>query len=122
MRLAWIAHAPASYDATFMARTAAAYVEQTPWTRRRLAAVRDLLEPQPGERVLDLGSAARAMTRPLSTLGAGFARTLAGVFRLERTARARVPALHYRLCLLGRRPPASTAADDAPPPGREPRP
>ena len=57
MRLAWIGRAPASYDATFMARMAGVYLDQTPWTRLRLAAVRDLLRPKPGERVLDLGSA-----------------------------------------------------------------
>jgi len=69
MRLAWIGRAPASYDATFMARMAGVYLEQTPWTRLRLAAVRDLLRPQPGERVLDLGSAGGAMTHFLSTFG-----------------------------------------------------
>ena len=69
MRLAWIGRAPASYDATFMGRMADAYLDQTPWTRLRLAAVRDLLRPQPGERVLDLGSAGGAMTHFLSTFG-----------------------------------------------------
>jgi len=246
VKLGWIGRAPASYDATFMARMAAAYLEQTPWTRLRLAAVRDLLEPQPGERVLDLGSAAGAMTHFLSTFGcraigvdaepgaveraarlfpsltfeladvtalpfsdesfekavaadlvehlddADFARMLVEVFRVlvpggvlaiytpnprhpievlkerdlvlarnethiglregpalvsalrragfaverdewraglfpilrtfERVAGARVPALRYRLCLVARRPPASTPADEAPPSAREPRP
>jgi len=69
MRLAWIGRAPESYDATFMARMAGVYLEQTPWTRLRLAAVRDLLRPQPGERVLDIGSAGGAMTHFLSTFG-----------------------------------------------------
>jgi cyclopropane fatty-acyl-phospholipid synthase-like methyltransferase len=69
MRLAWIGRAPASYDATFMARMAGVYLDQTPWTRLRLAAVRELLRPQPGERVLDLGSAGGAMTHFASTFG-----------------------------------------------------
>ncbi len=69
MRLAWIGRAPTAYDATFMARMAGVYLDQTPWTRLRLAAVRDLLRPQPGERVLDVGSAAGAMTHFLSTFG-----------------------------------------------------
>jgi SAM-dependent methyltransferase len=48
---------------------AAAYLEQTPWTRLRLAAVRDLVEPAPGLRVLDLGCAAGAVSHFLSTFG-----------------------------------------------------
>lgn len=69
MRLSWIGRAPASYDATFMARMAGVYLDQTPWTRLRLSAVRDLLRPQPGERVLDLGSAGGAMTHYMTTFG-----------------------------------------------------
>ena len=48
---------------------AAAYLEQTAWTRLRLEAVQALVEPHPGERVLDLGCAAGAISHFLSTLG-----------------------------------------------------
>jgi SAM-dependent methyltransferase len=67
VRLGWIGRAPLSYDSTFMARMAGVYLAQTPWTRLRLSAVRDMLRPEPGERVLDLGSAGGAMTHYLST-------------------------------------------------------
>jgi SAM-dependent methyltransferase len=62
--------APAEYDETFMDTMASAYLERTPWTELRLAAVRDLVEPKPGERILDLGCAAGAITHYLSELGA----------------------------------------------------
>jgi SAM-dependent methyltransferase len=69
MRLGFIGRAPSSYDESFMDRMAGAYLAQTPWTRLRLAAVRDLVEPQPGDRVLDLGSAGGAVTHFLTTFG-----------------------------------------------------
>src|SRR5919201_2903863 len=62
--------APAEYDDTFMETMASAYLERTPWTELRLAAVRDLVEPRPGERIVDLGCAAGAITHFLSELGA----------------------------------------------------
>lgn len=61
--------APSSYDDVFMDTMATEYLERTPWTELRLDAVRDLLDPQPGDRVLDLGCAAGAITHHLSTLG-----------------------------------------------------
>lgn len=61
--------APSSYDDVFMDTMATEYLERTPWTELRLGAVRDLLDPQPGDRVLDLGCAAGAITHHLSTLG-----------------------------------------------------
>jgi SAM-dependent methyltransferase len=69
MRLGLVGRAPSEYDDAFVANMARAYLEQTPWTRLRLAAVRDLVEPRPGERVLDLGSAAGAVTHFLATFG-----------------------------------------------------
>ena len=69
MRLGLVGRAPSTYDDAFMATMARAYLEQTPWTRLRLSAVRDLVEPRPGERVLDLGSAGGAVTHFLSTFG-----------------------------------------------------
>jgi SAM-dependent methyltransferase len=46
-----------------------AYTEQTRWTKLRLSAVLDLVEPHPGERVLDLGCTAGAVTHFLTTHG-----------------------------------------------------
>ena len=62
--------APSSYDDQFMDTMATEYLDRTPWTELRLDAVRDLLDPQPGDRVLDLGCAAGAITHYLSTFGA----------------------------------------------------
>ena len=61
--------APESYDERFVDTMASAYLEQTPWTRLRLDAVRDLVEPRGGERVLDVGCAAGAITDFLSRFG-----------------------------------------------------
>ena len=62
--------APSSYDEVFMDTMATEYLDRTPWTELRLEAVRDLLDPQPGDRVLDLGCAAGAITHYVSTFGA----------------------------------------------------
>jgi SAM-dependent methyltransferase len=62
--------APSSYDERFMDTMATEYLERTPWTELRLEAVRDLLGPQPADRVLDLGCAAGGVTHYLSTFGA----------------------------------------------------
>lgn len=69
MRLGLVGRAPSVYDDDFMSAMAGAYLDQTPWTQLRLAAVRDLVEPAPGDRVLDLGSAGGAVTHFLSTFG-----------------------------------------------------
>jgi SAM-dependent methyltransferase len=69
MRLGLIGRAPAEYDQRFMDKMASAYLAQTAWTRLRLGAVRDLVEPKRGDRILDLGSAAGAVTHFLSTFG-----------------------------------------------------
>jgi SAM-dependent methyltransferase len=61
--------APAEYDASFMTNMADAYLNDTAWSRLRLAAVRDLVDPKAGDRVLDLGCAAGSITHFLSTLG-----------------------------------------------------
>jgi SAM-dependent methyltransferase len=61
--------APAEYDDVFMERMASAYLERTPWTELRLAAVEELLEPHAGDRIVDLGCAAGAVTHFLSTFG-----------------------------------------------------
>jgi SAM-dependent methyltransferase len=61
--------APAEYDRAFMDTMAQAYLRQTPWTLLRLEVVRALVEPHAGERVLDLGCAAGAVSHFLSTFG-----------------------------------------------------
>ncbi|MBA2615967.1 MAG: class I SAM-dependent methyltransferase [Actinobacteria bacterium] len=96
MKLGLVGRAPAAYDDAFMAKMASAYLEQTPWTRLRLSAVRDLVEPAPGERVLDLGSAGGAVTHFLST----FACDVVGVDAEERAvglAASLFPMLRFEI-------------------------
>jgi SAM-dependent methyltransferase len=69
MRLPAFRRAPAEYDERFVDTMASEYLEQTPWTKLRLEAVRSLVEPAPGERVLDLGCAAGAISHFLAGLG-----------------------------------------------------
>jgi SAM-dependent methyltransferase len=61
--------APAEYDDEFVDRMASAYLERTPWTELRLAAVEEFVEPHAGDRVVDLGCAAGAVTHFLSGFG-----------------------------------------------------
>jgi SAM-dependent methyltransferase len=60
---------PAAYDDEFMDVMAGEYERRSAWTQLRLAAVEDLVRPEPGERILDLGCAAGAITHFLSTFG-----------------------------------------------------
>jgi len=69
MRLPAFRRAPAEYDERFVQTMASAYLERTPWSELRLEAVRSLAEPAAGERALDLGCAAGAVSHFLSTLG-----------------------------------------------------
>ena len=66
---ALIGRAPEAYDDVFMDTMAEEYLRKTRWTQLRLAAVEDLVEPHPGDRVLDLGCAAGAITHFLSGFG-----------------------------------------------------
>lgn len=93
MRLA-LRRAPASYGGAFVETMASAYLEQTPWTRLRLAAVRDLVEPRPGERVLDLGCAAGAVSHFLASKGCEVVGVDSEPLALE-TARAHFPDLRF---------------------------
>jgi SAM-dependent methyltransferase len=96
VRLGLLGRAPAEYDDRFVDSMASAYLDQTPWTRLRLSAVRDLVEPAAGERVLDLGCAAGAVTHFLST----YACDPVGVDAEPRaiaSARSLFPALRFEV-------------------------
>lgn len=95
MRLAF-GQAPASYDEDFMSTMARAYLDQTPWTRLRLDAVRELVEPSPGDRVLDLGCAAGATSHFLSTFRCETVGIDAEPLAVER-ARALFPGLRFEV-------------------------
>jgi SAM-dependent methyltransferase len=70
-----IRKSPAEYDERFMQAMASAYTEGTPWTLLRLDALRELLDPQPDDRIVDLGCAAGALTDFFS----GFGATVTGI-------------------------------------------
>jgi SAM-dependent methyltransferase len=61
--------ADSSYSPQFMDAMEGEYERRSPWTLMRLANVRELVDPQPGDRVLDLGCATGAMAHYLSTFG-----------------------------------------------------
>jgi len=73
---------------------AGAYAEQTRWTKLRLAAVQDLVEPKEGERVLDLGCTAGAIAHFLSTFGCEAVGVDAEPRAIER-ARSLFPELRF---------------------------
>ena len=103
MRLPAFRKAPAEYDERFMDTMAAAYLERTPWTELRLEAVRALVEPQPGQRVLDLGCAAGAVSHFLSTLGCETVGVDAEPLAVDK-ARELFPDLHFQLANVARLP------------------
>jgi SAM-dependent methyltransferase len=107
-----VGRAPASYDAAFMAAMARAYLDQTPWTRLRLTAVRDLVEPRPGERVLDLGCAAGAVTHFLSTFACEPVGVDAEPLAIE-TAATLFPALRFEVADVTRLPFADSSFEKA---------
>ena len=103
MRLPAFRKAPPEYDERFMDTMAAAYLERTPWTELRLEAVRALAEPQPGERVLDLGCAAGAVSHFLSTLGCETVGVDAEPLAVDK-ARELFPDLQFQLANVARLP------------------
>ena len=63
MRLAFIRTSAADdYGDEFQSAMASEYEQGTPWTRMRLENVRLLVDPRPGDRVLDIGTAAERST------------------------------------------------------------
>jgi SAM-dependent methyltransferase len=86
---------PSEYDESFMDTMAGQYLERTPWTQLRLAALHDLVEPAAADRIVDLGCAAGALTHYLSGCGA----TVVGVDSEERAiakAQSLFPELEFR--------------------------
>jgi cyclopropane fatty-acyl-phospholipid synthase-like methyltransferase len=104
--------APAEYDDAFMDKMAGAYLEQTRWTRLRLSALLPLVDPQPGDRILDLGCAAGALTHFFSERGA----TVIGIDSepkaIER-ARQLFPDLQFEQADVARLPQADQSIDKA---------
>ena len=96
MKLGLIGRAPVAYDERFVDAMATAYLAQTPWTRLRLSAVRELVEPKRGERALDLGCAGGAVTHFLSTFGCEVVGVDAEPRAVEKAAEL-FPALRFEL-------------------------
>jgi SAM-dependent methyltransferase len=111
VRLA-IRRAPTSYDERFMETMAEEYLRQTPWTRLRLGAVLDLVEPTAGDRVLDLGCAAGAVTHFLSTFGCEVVGVDAEPLGIEK-ARSLFPALRFEVADVAALPFADSSFDKA---------
>jgi SAM-dependent methyltransferase len=112
MRMPAFRRAPAEYDERFMDTMASEYHEQTAWTKLRLEAVRTLVDPQPGERVLDLGCATGAVSHFLSGLDCETVGVDAEPRALER-ARRLFPELQFQLANVARLPFDDGAFDKA---------
>jgi len=112
MRLPAFRRAPAEYDELFVDTMASAYLERTPWTELRLEAVRSLVDPQPGERVLDLGCAAGAISHFLTCLGCETIGVDAEPRAIEK-ARELFPDLRFQLANVARLPFEDGAFDKA---------
>lgn len=96
MRCPAFGRAPETYDHDFVERMARAYLDRTAWTELRLAAVRDLVDPRPGERILDLGCAAGAISDYVSAFGARPVGVDSSPIAVE-VAESLFPGLEFRL-------------------------
>src|SRR5207302_2881780 len=103
MRLPAFRRAPAEYDERFVDTMASEYLKRSPWTELRLEAVRSLVEPAAGERVLDLGCAAGAISHFLSTFGCETVGVDAAPRAVEK-ARELFPELRFELADVARLP------------------
>ena len=112
MRLPAFGRVKNEYDRAFMERMAQAYVDQTPWTEIRLAAVRDLVEPKPGDRVVDLGCAAGAITHFLTSFGCEVVGVDSEPLAIE-AATDLFPDLRFELADVTRLPFADASLDKA---------
>ena len=104
--------APTEYDEEFIDTMADAYLEQTRWTRLRLAAVEDLVAASPGERVLDLGCTAGAITHFLSTFGCEVVGVDSEPRAIDR-ARSLFPELRFEVADVASLPFADASFDKA---------
>lgn len=112
MRLPAFRKAPAEYDEQFMDTMASEYLERTAWTELRLEAVQALVDPQPADRVLDLGCAAGAVSHFLSGLGCETIGVDAEPLAVDR-ARELFPELQFQLANVVRLPFEDGAFDKA---------
>jgi 2-polyprenyl-3-methyl-5-hydroxy-6-metoxy-1,4-benzoquinol methylase len=104
--------APSEYDDAFMDKMAGAYLEQTRWTRLRLSALLPLVDPRPGDRILDLGCAAGALTHFFSLRGAEVTGIDSEPKAIEK-ARALFPDLQFEQADVARLPQANHSFDKA---------
>ena len=103
---------PSEYDDAFMETMASQYLERTAWTQLRLGALHELVEPAAGDRIVDLGCAAGALTHFLS----GFGAAAVGVDSEERAitkARSLFPELEFRQADVAELPFAEDSFDKA---------
>jgi SAM-dependent methyltransferase len=103
MRLPAFRRAPAEYDERFVDTMASEYLERTRWTKLRLEAVRSLVEPAAGERVLDLGCAAGAISHFLTGFGCETVGVDAEPLAIEK-AQDLFPDLSFQLANVARLP------------------
>ncbi|HKD34961.1 MAG TPA: class I SAM-dependent methyltransferase [Gaiellaceae bacterium] len=104
--------APSEYDDAFMDKMAGAYLEQTRWTRLRLSALMPLVEPRRGDRILDLGCAAGALTHFFSQQGA----TVTGIDSEPKAiekARSLFPDLEFAVADVSKLPQGDHSIDKA---------
>lgn len=104
--------APSEYDDAFMDKMAGAYLEQTRWSKLRLSALMPLVEPRRGDRILDLGCAAGALTHFFSQQGA----TVTGIDSEPKAiekARELFPDLEFELADVSKLPQANHSVDKA---------
>jgi SAM-dependent methyltransferase len=104
--------APSEYDDAFMDKMAGAYLERTRWTKLRLSALLPLVEPRRGDRILDLGCAAGALTHFFSQHGAAVIGIDSEPRAIEK-ARELFPDLQFELADVGRLPQADHSIDKA---------
>jgi len=104
--------APTEYNEEFIDTMADAYRERTRWTRLRLAAIEDLVEPRPGDRALDLGCTAGAVTHFLSKFGCDAVGVDAEPRAVER-ARDLFPELSFEVADVAELPFADSTFDKA---------
>jgi 2-polyprenyl-3-methyl-5-hydroxy-6-metoxy-1,4-benzoquinol methylase len=104
--------APSEYDDAFMDKMAGAYLEQTRWTKLRLRALQPLVDPQPGDRILDLGCAAGALTHFFSEQGAEVTGIDSEAKAIEK-ARSLFPGLRFEQADVARLPQVDHSIDKA---------